>query len=221
MLHDIVVSVVSVRSNTTLFAFCVEFHKDQCSVPSCLCCIHGRSGAPDWTAWSIQPPVCRWHPGDRILSTTSRQRSAVSYVNLFGWCCLHGCMRSNRLQLNTSKTEFLLHIVSQLYRAPRFELDLTWSIERQQFVSWVSSSMPIYPDAHVYWKQRRRVLLLCDSCGQYVGACRWPPTNHWSFHWCSVGRTTATRCCLTSSVVWSPSSMRRQDRSSISGGRTT
>jgi len=23
----------------------------------------------------------------------------------------------------------------------------------------------------------RRVLLLCDSCGQYVGACRWPPTN--------------------------------------------
>jgi len=35
-----------------------------------------------------------------------------------------------------------------------------------------STSMPIYPDAHRYWKQRRRVLLLCDSCGQYVGACR-------------------------------------------------
>jgi len=33
-----------------------------------------------------------------------------------------------------------------------------------------------------YWKRRRRDLLLCDSCGQYVGACRWPPTKHWSSH---------------------------------------
>jgi len=108
-------------------------------------------------------------------------------------------MRSNLLQLNTSKTELLwcatycTPVVKVSYRAPRFVLDLTWSILRQQFVTWVSTSMPIYPDAHRYWKQRRRVLLLCDSCWQYVGACRWPPTNHWSSHWWFVGWTKRQR----------------------------
>jgi len=53
-----------------------------------VCAVHGRSGAPNWATWSTRPPVCRtWHTGDRILLTTWRQRSAVSYVNLFGWCC--------------------------------------------------------------------------------------------------------------------------------------
>jgi len=104
-----------------------------------------------------------------------------------------------------------LHVVKVSYRAPRFVLDITWSILRQQFVSWVSTWMPIYPDAHKYLKQRRRVLLLCDSCGQYVGACRWPPTHHWStvslvlsrLDYASTRRCPA--CLTTSSVVCSPS----------------
>jgi len=56
-------------------------------------------------------------------------------------------------------------------------------IVRQQFVNWVSTSMPIYPDAHMYTTctENNGVVFCCstcDSCGQYVGAFRRPPTNH-------------------------------------------
>jgi len=77
-------------------------------------------------------------------------------------------MRSNRLQLNTSKTELLWCATArrqtQLPCTP-LRVGPTWSILRQQYVTWASTSMPIYPDTHRYWKQRRSVLLLCDSQG--------------------------------------------------------
>jgi len=70
-----------------------------------VCAVHARYGVPDWATCSTRPPVCWWNPGDRILSTTWRQLSAVSYVNLFGWCCRLDAIKS--VQLNTSKTELL------------------------------------------------------------------------------------------------------------------
>jgi len=69
-----------------------------------------------------------------------------------------------------------LHVVKVSNRAPRSR--------GQQF------TMPIYSDAHGYWKQRRRILLLCKSCGQYCGACHWSPTNHWLLSRSDYGNAT-------------------------------
>jgi len=54
-----------------------------------------------------------------------------------------------------------LHVVKVSYRAPRFVLDLTWSILRQQFVTLVSTLMPIYPDAHTY-TENNGVVFCCS-----------------------------------------------------------
>jgi len=116
-----------------------------------------------------------------------------------------------------------LYIVMVSYRANHFVLDFTWSILRKQFVIWISTLMLIYPNAHMFWKQRRRVLLLCNNCeqygGQYGGACRWLPANHWSCHWFFVSWTTSTRrcpvCLVTNYVVYSDGiALARHSRSS-------
>jgi hypothetical protein len=63
-------------------------------------------------------------------------------------------MRSNRLQLNTSKTELLWCATarrqSQLRRAHHFASDHTWSILCRQFATWVFTSTQTYPDALKY-----------------------------------------------------------------------
>jgi len=61
-----------------------------------------------------------------------------------------------------------LHVIQVSCRTHCFVLDLTRSILRQQFATWVSTLMPIYADV---LKQLRRVFLLSDRCGLYVGAC--------------------------------------------------
>jgi len=134
-------------------------------------------------------------------------------------------MRSNRLQLNTSKTELLWCATARR----QSQLPCTPLHVGPHLVNPTSTvrDLGIYIDTDL--SGHTKVLKTTASCfaalWQCVGACRWPPTSHWLCHWCLVGWTTATRrcpaCLTTSSVVCSPSSMRRQDRSSISGGRTT
>jgi len=61
-----------------------------------------------------------------------QSRMSISLDDVAAW------MRSNRLQLNTSKTELLWCATAHRqisYRAPLFVLDLTWSILRPQFVT--------------------------------------------------------------------------------------
>jgi len=74
-----------------------------------VCAVYGGSGALDWATWSTRPPVCRWHPGDRILSTTWRQRSTVSYINLFGRCCRLDTIKSVEAQHRQDGVALVCH----------------------------------------------------------------------------------------------------------------
>jgi len=90
-----------------------------------------------------------------IGSCQPRDVNALQFESRMSICLddVAAWMRSNRLHFNASKTEQLWCATarrqSQLLRT-RFVLDLTWSILRPQFVTWVSTTMPIYPDAHRY-----------------------------------------------------------------------
>ena len=138
-------------------------------------------------------------------------------------------MQSNRLQLNTSNTELLWCATKRR----QVKLPCTPLRVGPHLVNPTSSvrDLGIHIDADLSGRTQvlieplmRRVLLLYDSCGQFVGACHWLPINLSSCRWYLVGWTMATQRCLafptTSIVVYSPASTRRQGLYSDCGGRT-
>jgi len=151
-----------------------------------------------------------------------QSRMSICFDDVAAW------MRSNRLQLNTSTTELLWCATARRHS----QLPCTPLRVLPHLVNPASTvrDLGIYIDADL--SGRTHVLKTTASCfaalRQLRTVRRCLPLAAYKSLIVSlvlVGWTTAMRRCLacptTSSVVCSPSSMRRQDRSSTYGGRTT